>query len=120
VGRSWQRALETLQNCKEQIRGLALVTDTRVVACVLFRDDTRACRRELVAFGGVAAPADDTGGARAMLEIVVRAACQSSPLAVSVPRVSDSEIRWTELEAIGFRRDRTYTRYSTRASSGLQ
>lgn len=110
--RSWQRALETLQNRKDQIRGLALVSHTRVEACVLFRDLTRQGRRELVAFGGAAAPGDGTDEARAMLEIVVRAACQAGSLGVTVPRVSDSEIRWAGLEWMGFRRQQTYTLYA--------
>jgi ribosomal protein S18 acetylase RimI-like enzyme len=112
VCRSWQRALETLRNRKEQIRGLAIASDTRVEACVLFRDLTRRARREIVALGGAAAPGDGTGDARTLLEIVIRAACQAGSLAVTVPRVSESEIRWAGLERMGFRRERTYTLYS--------
>jgi hypothetical protein len=47
-----------------------------------------------------------------MLEIVVRAVCQAGSLAVTVPRVSDTEIRWAGLEWMGFRREQTYTLYS--------
>ncbi len=119
VCRSWQRTLETLQNRKDQIRGLALASDARVEACVLFRDLTREGRREIVALGGAAAPGEGTGEARALLEIVIRAACQAGSLAVTVPRVSDSEIRWAGLEWMGFRRERTYTLYSEDPGSRL-
>ena len=119
VSRSWQRTLETLQNRKDEIRGLALASDARVEACVLFRDLPQRGRREIVALGGAAAPGDGTGEARALLEIVVRAACQAGPLAVTVPRVSDSEIRWADLESLGFERGRTYTRFAALASSGI-
>ncbi len=119
VCRSWQRALETLQNRKGQVRGLAIAPDARVEACVLFRDLTREGRREIVALGGAAAPGEGTGEARALLEIVIRAACQAGTLAVTVPRVSDSEIRWAGLEWMGFRRERTYTLYSEDPGSRL-
>jgi GNAT superfamily N-acetyltransferase len=52
VSRSWERALETLQNRKDQIRGLAIASDTRVEACVLFRDLPEYGRREIVGLGG--------------------------------------------------------------------
>ena len=45
--------------------------------------------------------------------------CQAGPLVVTVPRVSDSEIRWAGLEGMGFQRDRTYTLYSQDPGSGL-
>ncbi len=99
VSRSWERALETLQNRKDQIRGLAIASDTRVEACALFRD--LPGRREIVGLGG-------TG---ALLEIVVRVACQAGSVAVTIPRVSSEEISWDRLESMGFRRERTYTRY---------
>ena len=99
VSRSWERALETLQNRKDQIRGLAIVSDTRVEACALFRD--LPGRREIVGLGGTSV----------LLEIVVRVACQAGSVAVTIPRVSSEEISWDRLESMGFRRERTYTRY---------
>ena len=119
VRRSWQRDLETLQNRKDQIRGLALTSGARVEACVLFRDLPQRGRREIVALGGAASAADATGQARATLEIVVRAACQASSLSATIPRISDSEIPWTDLESMGFERGRTYTRLAVDASSGI-
>ncbi len=127
VSRSWERAPETLQNRKDQIRGLAIASDTRVEACVLFRDLPRYGRREIVGFGGgkpkarSESPAsvverkvqrcDGGADARVLLEIVVRVACQAGSLAVTIPRVSSEEISWDRLESIGFHRERTYTRY---------
>ncbi len=109
VSRSWERSLETLQNRKDQIRGLAIASDTRVEACALFRDLPRHGRREIVGFGGYR----DTSGAeaRALQEIVVRVACQAGSLAVTIPRISSEEISWDRLESLGFQRERTYTRY---------
>ena len=117
VSRSWERELPTLQNRKDQIRGLAIASDTRVEACALFRD-LPDCgprgRREIVGLGGTMqrGHADDGGrDARVLLEIVVRVACQAGSMAVTIPRVSSEEISWDRLESMGFQRERTYTRY---------
>ena len=127
MSRSWERALETLQNRKDQIRGLAIASDTRVEAWALFRDLPRYGRREIVGLGRSkpaevggadrAASASEVhrgnGGvdAQALLEIVIRVACQADSMAVTIPRVSSEEISWDRLESMGFRRERTYTRY---------
>ena len=143
VSRSWERALETLQNRKDQIRGLAIASDTRVEACALYRDVPDEGRREIVGLGDrfVAVGSNDEigglgggqpkarsepqasdveremergdGGADAgvLLEIVVRVACQSGSLAVTIPRVSSQEISWDRLASMGFQKQRTYTRF---------
>ena len=111
--RSWERALATLQNRKEEIQGLAIASDARVEAHVLFRDLPELGRREILAIGA-APPRGDAEGpnARALARIALRVACQAGPLAVTVPRVSGEEISWAELESIGFRRQRCYRRYA--------
>ena len=127
VSRSWERALETLQNRKDQIRGLAIASDTRVEACALYRDVPDEGRREIVGLGGGQPKARSEpqasdveremergdGGADAgvLLEIVVRVACQSGSLAVTIPRVSSQEISWDRLASMGFQKQRTYTRF---------
>ncbi|MCZ6570608.1 MAG: hypothetical protein O7B23_10665, partial [Deltaproteobacteria bacterium] len=107
VPRSWERALETLQNRKDEIQGLAIASDTRVEACVLFRD--LPGRREIVGLGR----RNDTNEAdgRVLLETVIRVACQAGSAAVTIPKVSSEEISWDRLESMGFHRQRTYTRY---------
>jgi ribosomal protein S18 acetylase RimI-like enzyme len=113
AARSWERALATLQNRKEQIEGLAIASETRVEAYALFRDLPAQGRREIVCLGGTAQRGDaGTSEARILLEIVVRVACQAGSLAVTVPRVSDAEVPWASLESMGFRRGRTYVRYA--------
>ena len=114
VPRSWERALPTLQNRKDQLQGLAIASDARVEAYALFRD--LPARREIVALGG-AAQRGDAGDARVLLEIAVQLACQAGALEVTVPRVSADEIPWAHLESMGFRRGRTYTRYAEHPGS---
>ncbi len=126
VSRSWVRALETLQNRKDQIRGLAIASDTRVEACALFRDVPhcgRRGRREIVGLGGTMQRGHgDDGGpdAGVLLEIVVRVACQAGPMTVTIPRVSSEEILWDRLESMGFHKERTYVRYVAIPDSNTQ
>ncbi len=63
---------------------------------------------------------DGGADARVLLEIVVRVACQAGSMAVTIPRVSSEEISWDRLESMGFRRDRTYTRYARIPDSNIQ
>ena len=111
VSRSWERALETLQNRKDQIHGLAIASDTRVEACVLYRDLPASSRREIVGLGGAIQRGDEGADARVLLEIAVRVACQAGSMTVTIPRVSSEEISWDRLASMGFHRERTYTRY---------
>jgi GNAT superfamily N-acetyltransferase len=117
VSRSWERSLETLQNRKDRLRGIAVASDTRVEAYVLFRDLAAHGRREIVALGAAIQPEDRETDARVLLEIVIRVACQAGALDVMVPRVSNEEMPWADLESMGFQRGRTYTRYAALAQS---
>ena len=118
VPRSWERAVETLQNRKDQIRGLAIASHARVEACAMFRD--LPGRREIVALGGVTPEGDGSSNAVVLLEIVLRVACQAGSRAVTIPRVASEEISWDRLESLGFHRERTYTRYAGIPDSNTQ
>ena len=111
VARSWERAPETLQNRKDQIRGLAIASDTRVEAFALFRDLSGPGRREIVGLGCAGEPHDARADAVVLQEMVIRVACQAGSRDVTIPRVSNQEISWDRLESMGFRKARTYTRY---------
>ncbi len=111
VTRSWERAIETLKNRKDQLRGLAIASDTRVEAHALFRDLADEGRREIVALGAAERGEAGRVDSNPLLEIVLHVACQAGSLAVTIPRVSAEEISWTQLESIGFEQVRTYTRY---------
>ena len=120
--RSWQRAVPTLQNRKDQLHGLAIASDTRVEAYALFRDmsdpgKAAEGRREIVSLGGAEPGGDDASTASRLLEIVIRVACQAGPLRVTVPRISSQEVSWAQLESLGFQKSRTYTRYAATPDS---
>ena len=122
AARSWERAVPTLQNRKDQLQGLAIASDSRVEAHALFRDlpgpDGHE-RREIVSLGrqesradsGAEPGGDDATDAHILLEIVIRAACQTGRT-VFVPRISSEEVSWAQLESLGFWKSRTYTRYA--------
>ncbi len=115
ASRSWERALPTLQNRKDQLDSVAIASDTRVEAYALFRDlpaSNGRGRREIVSLGGAEPLGEEGSDARILLEIAIRAACQAGPLAVSVPKVCNQEVPWTLLESLGFRQSRSYTRYA--------
>ena len=111
--RSWERALPTLQNRKDQLQGIAIASDTRVEAYLLFRDLPECGRREIVSLGAATPLGDGDTDASVLLEIVIRVACQAGSLTVTVPKISSAEISWARLESMGFRRDRTYTRFAS-------
>lgn len=117
VSRSWERALTTLQNRKDQLEGVAITSGARILAYALFRDLPRYGRREIVALGCADQP--DAADARALFERVMRVACQAGPLRVTIPRISGDEIPWAELESLGFRKGRTYTSYGEFPSSHM-
>ena len=77
-----------------------------------FRDLPQHGRREIVSLGETTQQGDGDNTAEGFLEIVVRAACQADSLSVTVPRISSDEIAWSRLEAMGFQKGRTYTRYA--------
>lgn len=113
VPRSWERALPTLQNRKDQIQGLAITSGDRVEAYAFFRDLPVHGRREIVAVGGATPRGErEAADARVLIEIAMRVACQAGSLAVTVPRVSSEEISWALLESMGFQRGRMYIRYA--------
>ena len=115
--RSWERAAETLLNRKDQLQGLAIASDTRVEAYLLFRDLAEQSRREIVALGAAKGAGNRAGDARILLEIVLRVACQAGGLEVTIPRISTEEFPWADLESLGFQRGRTYTRYAALLAS---
>jgi GNAT superfamily N-acetyltransferase len=112
VTRSWERALTTLQNRKDQLEGLAIASDTRVEAYALFRDLPEQGRREIVALGGMHRGDRSDSDSSSPLECLIRVIGQAGNLQVTIPKISCEEIPWIELESMGFRKAQTYTGYA--------
>jgi GNAT superfamily N-acetyltransferase len=112
VTRSWERALTTLQNRKDQLKGFAIVSDTQVEAYALFRDLPDEGRREIVALGGTHRGDPCDTETYAPLGCLIRVVGQAGGLRVTIPKISSEEIPWIELESMGFRKAQTYTGYA--------
>ena len=112
VTRSWERALSTLQNRKDRLKGFAIVSDTQVEAYALFRDLPDEDRREIVALGGTHRGDPCDTDTYEPLECLIRVVGQAGGLQVTIPKISCEEIPWIELESMGFRKGRTYTGYA--------
>jgi GNAT superfamily N-acetyltransferase len=119
VLRSWQRAPETLCSRKDQLHGLVSTSHSGERSYALFRDLTLEGRREIVAIGGGTMLTGGERDAPASLARVIRAASHAGSLIVTIPRISSAEIAWPVLEALGFERQRTYTRYAEYPGSHL-
>ena len=110
----WDRSLETLTARKDEIRGLAVASDERLEAYVMYRrPETGADQAaEIVSIGTSA----DDGGARvaALLERV-RAGGVS---AFSFPKVHPAEVSAAWLEGLGFRPGARYRVFAAAAQPG--
>ena len=100
-----------MENRQEQLRGLAVVSDLRIEAWVLYAGDARTGSVEVVALGR--APGQQPG---ALLGILVRQLAGPDGVRVTLPRISPAEIDLQEVESWGFRRVRDYVRYTATAA----
>lgn len=105
----WQRSVETLTARKDDIAGLAVASDERLEACLLYvQHDAGA---EIVLLRSYI----DDGGARLkQLLAQLRARVVAT---VNFPMVHPEEISQESLEMLGFRPVRRHLRYSTTARS---
>jgi hypothetical protein len=108
---SWWRSLKTLENRREQLHGLAVASDLRMEAWLLYATNTQDGSLEVMAMGR--APGQQSG---ALLGILVRQLAGRDGARVSLPRISPGEMDLQELESLGFRRVRDYVRYTATAA----
>ena len=108
---SWWRSLKTLKNRQEQLRGLAVASDLRIEAWLLYAGDARDGSLEVMGLGR--APGQQPG---ALLGILVRQLAGRDGARVILPRISPGEIDFQEVESWGFRREREYVRYTATAA----
>ena len=106
----WERALETLTARKDAIAGLAVASEERIEAYLLYIED--ASGAEIVAFRSVI---DEGRAALAQLLTQLRARGIGS---VRFPKVHPTEVSKGELESLGFRASAAHRVYATRARAG--
>ena len=101
TGRSWQRSLQTLRNRRADLAGLAIASDARVEAYLLHRDGPEDT--EIVALGG---PHPE------LLPALVAVLYERRGGRLRIPRVSEDEISYDLLGALGFRAVGEYIGYA--------
>ena len=100
----WERSIETLTARKGEIAGLAVASDERIEAYLLYIKDGVLSLRSFV----------DDGGAR-LKELLSRLRAQS--VTVRIPKVHAAEISRELLETLGFRAAAAHRLYAARARS---
>jgi L-amino acid N-acyltransferase YncA len=103
VATCWERSVETLKARKADISGLAVASDERIEACILYIED------EILAFRSFV-----PGGAHRLEQLLghLRAAGTN---ALRFAKVHPSEISADLLETLGFERAGGYRRYAATA-----
>ena len=106
----WERSVETLTARKDDIAGLAVASDERIEAYLLFVD--RGVEGiEIVSLRSLI----EDGGARlAQLLAQLRA---HGPVAVRFPKVHPAELSTEFMQTLGFRPTGGYRRYAATARS---
>ena len=108
----WERAVETLTARKDDIAGLAVASDERIEAYVLYVRAERARTAEIVSLRSFI----EDGGAR-LKQLLSRLSAQGMR-AFRFPKVHPAEISKEFLETLGFRPAGGHRLYAARARSG--
>jgi GNAT superfamily N-acetyltransferase len=104
----WQRSVETITARKDDIAGLAVASDERIEACVLY--EAHAPAAEILALRTFI----DDGGAR-LQQLLSRLSAQGLTM-FRFPKVHPSEISHESLETLGFRPAGERRLYTTKAA----
>jgi hypothetical protein len=102
----WERSIETLTARKDDLSGLAVASDERIEACLLYIKD--------VAIVSLRSFVEDGGARLKQLLSQCRATGMGS---LQFPKVHPAEIPGTGLETLGFRPVGAHRRYAGKARS---
>jgi GNAT superfamily N-acetyltransferase len=107
----WERSVETLIARKDEIAGLAVATDERIEACVLYvqRDQEVG---EIVSLRSFI----EDGGTR-LMQLLSRL-CARGTKTFRLPKIHPAEISQALLETLGFRPSGGHRLYAAKARSG--
>ena len=115
----WRRSVETLTAWKDEISGLAVASDERIEACILFRrpgpedagSSAAANTTEIVSLRSFTDDGD------ASLKQLLARLRSGEPGAISFPKVHPDEISSERLQALGFRAAGEHRLYAARAAA---
>ncbi|MGH7898444.1 MAG: GNAT family N-acetyltransferase [Candidatus Binatia bacterium] len=113
IRRSWERSLATLRNRAAEIEGLAVASDLRIEAYLLHRPEPSGGGREIVALG-----AASEATATPLLRLLVGCLYERENTVLRLAKVSEQEVRFSDLVSWGFRCEREFIGYSAPIHSG--
>jgi len=96
--RCWERARETLLNRRDRVRALAIASDERVEAYLLYHEPTIGETHEILGFGCARADRQET-----LLSLLLTSHCSRVDGPVTIKRVDPEEVSFDLLETVGFR-----------------
>lgn len=108
----WERSVETVTASKDDITGLAVATDERIEAYMLYRPAAVAEAGHAADIVSLRSFVED-GGNR-LTQLLSRL----GPGVFRFPKVQSPELPQASLEALGFRRAGVHLRYAARARAG--
>ncbi|HUP25340.1 MAG TPA: GNAT family N-acetyltransferase [Thermoanaerobaculia bacterium] len=113
---TWLRSVAALRAVRDELRGLAFVSDLRIEAWLLYRDGPESAERLVLAVGtGEGAAAGAT--MKALLPLLL-AARRESRRPLRIPRLHSGEIPPAVLAAAGFVPAAAFATYSAEAAPG--
>jgi GNAT superfamily N-acetyltransferase len=117
---TWLRSLAALRAVRDELRGLAFVSDVRIEAWLLYRDGPGATTERLVLGVGTAGGAAAESPMQALLPLLplLLAARRGSPRPLRIPRLHSGEIPPAVLAAAGFAPAAAFATYSATAAPG--
>ncbi len=113
VTRCWQRSTESLIARKSEFSGLAVASDRRIEAFLLYHDRTDGVAREIMAFDCA-----DADRREVWLGLLFRRACSDPDRPVRLARAGESEISFGLLHSWGFRPGTETLLYAAEATTG--
>jgi GNAT superfamily N-acetyltransferase len=110
--RCWKRAPATLINVKESLSGIAVATDERIEAWLLFRDPGAGGAIEILAF-----ECAEPQRRERLLGLLFAQVCSGPDRAIRIDRVDEGEIPFELLESWGFRVGRRTVLFANEAKA---
>lgn len=116
VARSWIRADESLENIKDKISGVAIISPERIEAFLLYRLDDAQQAVTILRFWCARREHVNNEQQLAFTSLLLSSLNVHQPRSVMIPKISAEEIPLEILSRLGFSRTKGYTPYAIEAN----
>ncbi len=110
-GVAWERAHETLVNCRSELQGVAFASPERLEAFLLYRPTDGTASLDVVAAGG-----RDSEQLELFLSFLLRHLAGKNTLPLRIPKLADGELPSALLSTLGFKPCDRYDCYTITAT----